>query len=75
MWDSIVSAIQGIISLPNDAGKAAGILGEAWATITDFRMWRSLGWLLLGILLIVLGFVIWNRQALGQAATVLAESA
>ena len=75
MWDTIVSVIQGIVSLPNDAGKAAGILGEAWATITDFRMWRSLGWLFLGILLIVLGFVIWNRQALGQAATVLAESA
>lgn len=75
MWDQIVSAIQGIVSLPNDAGKAAGILGEAWATLTDFRMWRSLGWLLLGIVLIIIGFVIWNRRAIGEAATTVAASA
>ncbi len=43
-----------------------------WLNISDYRMWRSLGWLLLGILLMILGFVVWNRKAIGAAATRLA---
>jgi hypothetical protein len=35
-----------------------------WLNVSDYRMWRSLGWLLLGVVLLVLGFVAWNRKAI-----------
>lgn len=40
-----------------------------WLNISDYRMWRSLGWLLLGVLLMILGFVVWNRKAIGAVAS------
>ena len=43
-----------------------------WLNVSDYRMWRSLGWLLLGILLMIIGFVVWNRKALASAAAVAA---
>ena len=30
-----------------------------WAGLTDGKLWRSLGWLLLGIVLMLLGVAIW----------------
>ena len=57
------------------AGGAMGSLNDAvsfskavWLNISDYRMWRSLGWLLLGVLLMILGFVVWNRKAIGAVA-------
>lgn len=35
-----------------------------WLNVSDYRMWRSLGWLLLGLVLMVIGFLVWNRKAL-----------
>jgi hypothetical protein len=40
-----------------------------WLNVSDYRMWRSLGWLILGILMMILGFVVWNRKAIGAAAS------
>lgn len=39
-----------------------------WLNISDYRMWRSLGWLILGLLLMVLGFIVWNRKAIASVA-------
>ena len=33
------------------ADKAATMLAGVGALVTDYRMWRSLGWMLLGLLL------------------------
>lgn len=43
-----------------------------WLNISDYRMWRSLGWLLLGILMMIIGFIVWNRKAIGATAAKLA---
>ena len=58
-----------------DAGGAMSAIGDTvnfskavWLNVSDYRMWRSLGWLLLGILLMVIGFMVWNRKALESAA-------
>lgn len=67
MWDTIVSTLKSIVGLPSAASAAAGEIGVVWATVTNYRMWRSLGWLLLGILMIILALVIWNRGAIGKA--------
>lgn len=43
---------------------AAGMFGSAAAfmeALTDGRMWRSLGWLVAGLLLVILGFTLWIR--------------
>lgn len=50
----------------------AGVAKVVWANVSDYRMWRSLGWLVLGILLLVLGLVLWNRKALEKTAAVAA---
>jgi hypothetical protein len=43
--------------------------------LTDVRMWRSIGWLGLGVALIVLALIVWFRKPLEKAATVAAKAA
>jgi len=59
------------------AGQAAGAAGAVtsawggaitaaegiWTELTDVRMWRSLGWLVLGIVLMLLGVLWWIGPA------------
>lgn len=40
-----------------------------WLNVSDYRMWRSLGWIVLGILMMIIGFVVWNRKAIGAVAS------
>lgn len=40
-----------------------------FTTITDYRMWRSLGWLLLGIIMIAAGLALLARNAATGTAT------
>jgi hypothetical protein len=60
--------------LPDAAGAVSALSDSLsftkaiWLNVSDYRMWRSLGWLLLGIVLMILGFVVWNRKAVGAAA-------
>lgn len=74
MWDSLAGIFSSLVGSTGATGVMA-FIGEAWLNVTDYRMWRSLGWLLLGIVMILMGFVIWNRHAIGAAATTLAETA
>ena len=30
-----------------------------WAGLTDGKLWRSLGWIILGIILMIFGVAIW----------------
>lgn len=39
----------------------AGVLVAFFTTITDYRMWRSLGWLVLGILMVAGGLSLWLK--------------
>ncbi len=41
----------------------AGVLVAFFTTITDYRMWRSLGWLILGILMIAAGLGLWAKDS------------
>lgn len=71
-WDSTLNLFTGGLYGDAKGGTAAvtdGIhVAEAiWVNLSDFRMWRSLGWLLLGVLLLVLGFLVWNRRSIAAA--------
>ena len=60
--------------LPDPVGPESGVITDitdtvsfaklVWLNVSDFRMWRSLGWLILGIVMMIIGFVIWTRKAL-----------
>jgi hypothetical protein len=63
MWSSIVGLLGGLVPGSGDLKLIDGVL----VSLFNYRMWRSLGWLLLGIMLAVMGFVIWNRKAIGGA--------
>lgn len=43
--------------------------------LTDVRMWRSVGWLILGGMFIVLALILWFRKPLEKAAGVAAKAA
>jgi hypothetical protein len=57
---AIGGAVQG-------SGVLGGILG-IWANLRDYKMWRSLGWLLLGIVLMLLGAAWWLGPSAARAA-------
>jgi hypothetical protein len=46
-------------------------LGE----LTDIRMWRSLGWIALGIGFLILGVIIWLRKPIESAVGTIARGA
>ena len=71
-FSSIVQSIEDIFQGPRDVVTAAEstvhFYEAIWAELTDGRMWRSLGWLLLGLVLIVLGTAAWLRQQANPAS-------
>jgi len=72
-WSDLVDIVSGTLggeaNITNPQGSivqdASGWLGfinvieGIWAGITDGKFWRSLGWLLLGITLMLLGVLWW----------------
>ena len=68
MWDSLISAMKDIVGLPGDVGKGAALLAEIYATVTNYRIWRSVAWLVLGVVLAILGLLVWNRRTIGAIA-------
>ena len=44
-----------------------GVRAAGFATITDGKMWRSLGWRILGFLLMVFGINLWLHNPVGHA--------
>lgn len=58
MFISIYHALAGAGGAVSDIGAA---LIAFFATITDYTLWRSLGWMLLGIALIGGGVVLWVK--------------
>ena len=73
-WSDLVLAVEsaagGESNVENTAGPAtasvppslAGIttvIEGIWAGLTDGKLWRSVGWLVLGIILMLLGIAVW----------------
>lgn len=46
----------------------ASALSAFYDKVTDGKMWRSLGWLVLGVVLIVIGLVLWLGPAAVKAS-------
>lgn len=53
-------AAQGALGWLQDIGHW---IGEAVAHILDIHMWRSIGWITMGLVLLVLGIFLWLRKA------------
>jgi hypothetical protein len=71
---SIWSDIEQALNPLSGVDKLAGVVEGVWATVSDYKMWRSLGWLTLGIVLMLLAVGWWigpsaaRRSPLGLAA-------
>jgi hypothetical protein len=46
-------------NLPNPLAGIAGSMEAFFSAVTDGKLWRSLGWVLLGIILIMAGVYLW----------------
>ena len=62
---SAVSAVGGALS---NAGSAAEALTAFFAYLTNVAMWRSLGWLLLGVALMILGLALFLKGEVSPGA-------
>jgi hypothetical protein len=66
--------VAGTVAGAVQAGGFITVIEGIWAGLTDGKMWRSLGWLLLGIVLMLLAVGWWigpsaaRRSPLGMAA-------
>jgi len=54
-------------SVPSGLGGVITVIEGIWAGLTDGKLWRSLGWLLLGVVLILFGLSAWIGPKLGEA--------
>lgn len=60
------SATQPAANALSGFGTTGGAIRGALQILADGTMWRSLGWLLLGIALMVSGVALWLRQSAGE---------
>lgn len=68
------TAASGSAGVPSVAGWSAFVttIQGAWTELTDGRMWRSLGWILLGIVLMLLGVAWWIGPSAARRSPVAA---
>lgn len=57
------SVVSGLASAGKTLGDTAGVLFAFFAALTDGRMWRSLGWLFLGVVSMAFGLRLWLKTA------------
>jgi len=67
--DAVAGTISGTGGAMSSINDAVSLTKAMWLNVSDYRMWRSLGWVLLGIVMMILGFVVWNRKAIGAVAS------
>lgn len=80
---AVESAMGGESNVENTAGPATAtvpsipglgglvtVIEGIWAGLTDGKMWRSLGWILLGIVLMLLGVGWWIGPSAERASPI-----
>lgn len=72
--DFLGGLVGGVTGIPTTEVAAAGGIGGLFApvtaffaTVTDGRMWRSLGWLILGLIITGIGINLWLHNPVGKA--------
>jgi hypothetical protein len=74
---SVAQSAANATGLPQAASSVEAEMASIWGKLSDGKMWRSLGWLLLGILLMLAGVALWigpsaaRRSPLGIATRAL----
>lgn len=96
-WSDVVLAIESAMGGESNVLKTAGpaeatvpsgpiaglvtAIEAIWAGATDGKFWRSLGWIILGIMLMLVGVLLWigpsaeRRSPFGVAADVARQAA
>jgi hypothetical protein len=57
----------GPVTVPQPLGGLIDTINAIWANLRDYKMWRSLGWLVLGIVLMFLGVLWWIGPSASRA--------
>lgn len=72
--DWLLNLFSGVSDTASALAGIGGVLGGLVSALLDVTMWRSLGWLWLGLLLLLWGVLIWTGvpQKLVSAATKIA---
>lgn len=52
----------------------ARVVGDLGRALTDGKLWRSVGWILLGIIVFGFGLLLWLRKPVEQAAATAAKA-
>lgn len=65
----VTSARQAAGSAVAASAGAVHVTEAIWAQLANAKMWKSAGWLLLGIVLILAGVLLWIGPAARQALT------
>ena len=63
----------GLAGIANALAKIGAVFDSVGRAVTDGKMWRSLGWVVLGILLMLGATILWGRSALTGQVTKLAR--
>ena len=61
--DDIISMFSTIMDTPHAIAAAATSMEKFWKTLTDKYMWRSLGWIIIGLIILVAGILSWMKKA------------
>lgn len=65
-----VNPFSGISDIGHALSGIGAFFDDAWKMATNWRMWASLGWLLLGLALIFIGGGLWLNKSLGLTSRI-----
>ena len=60
--------LSGITGIAHGIAAISGVIKGIWDTLTNWRMWASLGWLVLGVVLLIAGMLMWKGKQIAQVA-------
>ena len=73
LFSGIVNTLTGGVS--GDLTDVGATLAAFFGTITDGKMWRSLGWILLGIICLNWGVILLLREPIEKGVGTIAKAA
>ena len=73
LFSGIVNTLTGGVSV--DLTDVGATLAAFFGTITDGKMWRSLGWILLGIICLNWGVILLLREPIEKGVGTIAKAA
>ncbi len=74
-FDKLFKAIEGPVAAAKGITDVGSTIALVWKSLSDGKMWRSMGWILLGWILVIVGILVMFRKPISNTITTAGKAA